>query len=332
VSPITFASIRPTQNTSEGGGGADEIVEDDDDWDSYSMYSAEDGRKPGGMLSFDAPLSDTAPGAHRHTLLMFSTGQVMEDDFTLAWYELGNHELLELHPPYTIVRLPRTRIMEYIQPYFECRVRALRAIAPNSGGGGVIGSGAGVEADVKGKRREEPRSPGPPVMGKRRKKTKMEWKERWLVIHCGQLHIYKHRADPQLAHACSLDLLAHLARVEDVLGLNFSKPHGICMKFRASTQQYQSLEPLPQVPKSPTTYGEWTDPWTGATIEREEATSPRPGEARERTASAGRRASVIDEAVENKPGGSFWYDSDGDGTWLIIDALENAGMCLSTLV
>jgi hypothetical protein len=203
VSPITFASIRPTP---AGGVQAQDTDLDDPDDDEYSVYSNDDvfsateglvRPRPGGTLSFDSPQqaqsdlqADPPPQTHRHALMLFSTGQLLEDDFTLAWYQLQDHELLELHPPSTIVRLSRGGMLEYVQPYFECRIKALRAISTDDRS----------RTDPKGKRKEtEPRSPGDrdrdrPGLPRRRKKTKLEWKDRWLVIHQGQLRLFKGRS------------------------------------------------------------------------------------------------------------------------------------------
>ncbi|TFK37906.1 hypothetical protein BDQ12DRAFT_666512 [Crucibulum laeve] len=106
-----------------------------------------------------------APSTHdptSYTLVRFSTGQLFEDDFRLADYELGPYELLELHYslPYThssshrnqgqgqpyifpqpktsrkqqfnhqriLTSLPRSNPVAYIQPYWEGWVRALRVV------------------------------------------------------------------------------------------------------------------------------------------------------------------------------------------------------------
>ncbi|KAI0030575.1 hypothetical protein K488DRAFT_87653 [Vararia minispora EC-137] len=345
VSPITFASIRHSHH-----GDTDDPDADDDDYDDdYSVYSNDDLVPPdgprgrgrthrlGGTFSFDSPnalhdLHDPS-SIHRHTLLMFSTGQVLEDDFTLAWYNLRDNELLELHPLHTIVRLPRSTLLDYVQPYFECRVNALR----------VISTEDRPRTDPKGKRRDglpEPRSPGDrdrdrsgPIP-RRRKKTKLEWKERWLVVYQGQLSLFKHRSDPTLVHSCTLDALTKISRPNEVLGTQGSSSHGayvVCARFC-------TLEPPapPPPPRSPL-FESWTDPWSGTSIppvpaERDELGSPRPADARDRALSAGsvqpRTAAAMDvwdpPPRESPPTGptGFWYDSsDGDGIWLIVDTL-----------
>ncbi|KAK7472061.1 hypothetical protein VKT23_000174 [Stygiomarasmius scandens] len=69
------------------------------------------------------------------TVIRFSTGQILEDHFALGWYELKPYELLEIHRKGVILSLPRTLTLEYISPYWEGSVRALRVVlrAPASG-------------------------------------------------------------------------------------------------------------------------------------------------------------------------------------------------------
>ena len=65
---------------------------------------------------------------HHYPMFTFSTGQLLEGDCSLAWYRLRPHELLELHAPGTIVWLQREVMLEYVKPYFELDVRALRVV------------------------------------------------------------------------------------------------------------------------------------------------------------------------------------------------------------
>jgi len=74
------------------------------------------------------PLTATPLPPHHYLLLAFSTGQLLEDNYSLALYGLCLHELLELHPPGTIVRLQREVMLEYVKPYLELDVRALRVV------------------------------------------------------------------------------------------------------------------------------------------------------------------------------------------------------------
>ncbi|THU88145.1 hypothetical protein K435DRAFT_969599 [Dendrothele bispora CBS 962.96] len=79
------------------------------------------------------------------TVIRFSTGQILEDQFALGWYELNPYELLEIHRKGVVLGLPRTITIDYIAPYWEGYVRALRVVLrapPNSLG--LSGSNAGV--------------------------------------------------------------------------------------------------------------------------------------------------------------------------------------------
>ncbi|KAF5343078.1 hypothetical protein D9758_011123 [Tetrapyrgos nigripes] len=68
------------------------------------------------------------------TVMRFSTGQILEDHFALGWYELKPYELLEIHRRGVILTLPRTLTVDYISPYWEGYVRALRVVlrGPNN--------------------------------------------------------------------------------------------------------------------------------------------------------------------------------------------------------
>jgi hypothetical protein len=141
VSPITFASARNSYD-----GNPDFFLDDDPAPDSGPYYNFMDLTRqtrarqtpthrvtsPSAPDSPMDPLTSTAGAAalppHHYPMLAFSTGQLLEDDYSLAWYRLRPHELLELHPPGTIVRLQREVMLEYVKPYLELDVRALRVI------------------------------------------------------------------------------------------------------------------------------------------------------------------------------------------------------------
>jgi hypothetical protein len=141
-------------------------------------------------------------------MLAFSTGQLLEDDCTLAWYRLRPHELLELHPPGTIVRLQRDVMLDYVKPYLELDVRALRVIVNDKDTSHVFGPSSYAQ-DVsspnhKNKKLRDPASGeslGAAVAGggspaqstRKRRKTKLEWRDRYLVIRQGMLSLFKSR-------------------------------------------------------------------------------------------------------------------------------------------
>jgi hypothetical protein len=169
------------------------------------------------------PLAASAALPPRHyPMLAFSTGQLLEDDYSLAWYRLRPHELLELHPPGTIVRLQREVMLEYVKPYLELDVRALRVItndkdkdkdkeshALSSACGAPDTSSPNKVRKAKDPVPCDPRSPvsgsaggcvspGPQSMRKR-KKTRLEWRERYLVIRQGMLSLFKSRTVSMLS-------------------------------------------------------------------------------------------------------------------------------------
>ena len=149
----------------------------------------------------------------QYTLVRFSTGQILEDDFPLSWYAVRPYELLEVHRAGLILRLPREVPSEYIEPYFEAHVKFLRVM---NGDGSIYAYNADVDEDKKGawnqpnedkvRDRDRDKEKGKKGKGKdkngrgdslvmvergRSKKRKVEWKERWVVIRSGVLNLCK---------------------------------------------------------------------------------------------------------------------------------------------
>jgi hypothetical protein len=150
-------------------------------------------------------LSGPALSTSHYALIEFSTGQLLEDDYSLAWYCLRPNVLLELHPPGIVVNLNRDNELEYSQPYFETKIKALRV---------TMGDQSAMDKDLdpdrktapgrhkadtptkKGKEKEVQdtvSSLDRPPSTKKRKKTRLEWKERWLIIHHGTMNVHKDR-------------------------------------------------------------------------------------------------------------------------------------------
>jgi len=69
------------------------------------------------------PLTTTPLPPHHYLLLTFLMGQLLEDNYSLAWYCLCPHELLELHPPGTIMQLQQEVMLKYVKLYLELDVR-----------------------------------------------------------------------------------------------------------------------------------------------------------------------------------------------------------------
>ncbi|KAF8216916.1 hypothetical protein K438DRAFT_407051 [Mycena galopus ATCC 62051] len=136
------------------------------------------------------PIASTAPKGDLYaqfTLIRFSTGQLLEDDLPLSFYDMQAHELLELHRASIIVPLPRAHPARYLDAYWEGRVKVLR-IRP-----------------AEGEREED-------AWGLYRVKTgetrPVDWRERWLVVREG--NIYLCRDETRLIHTLPLSDLVQL--------------------------------------------------------------------------------------------------------------------------
>ena len=220
VSPITFASAFSPRSSFDG---IDSSLEDDliADSDVHPLEPIRQlrGRQPPASRVAPPTLSSSpteqSTVTHRpsyYPMLAFSTGQLLEDDYSLAWYRLRPHELLELHPPGTIVSLLRETLPDYIQPYFELDVRALRVVI-NDRDSPALGAVHGQDiSPSKIRRVKDPAtesrataggngsgggagggSSGQPSTRKRRK-MKLEWRDRYLVIRQGILSLFKSRS------------------------------------------------------------------------------------------------------------------------------------------
>lgn len=96
---------------------------------------------------------------------------------------------MELHPlGGSIVELRRGEVERYVRPYFEARVRALRVIGSADAVTSVV-EGRDKEGGVKEALREKDGE----EKGRKRKKAKLEWRERWVVVHQGTLSLFKER-------------------------------------------------------------------------------------------------------------------------------------------
>lgn len=213
VSPITFAS-HPRGASFDASNG-----DDSDDEGGNESSSVEDGarhsmtnRKLAESWPSHVPRRrseshiDKAPPAvdlsSRYTILTFSNTHILEDAFVLSHYKIHPHELLEIHPAGSIVRLQREVMVQYIRPYFEAPVKALRKTPSSSKEGFIdrVGAGRSKSAKMAGKARLV--SSDPLVYGmfgersepKKKKTTKLEWRERWVVIHEGVLSLCNDRS------------------------------------------------------------------------------------------------------------------------------------------
>ncbi|KIY69022.1 hypothetical protein CYLTODRAFT_442992 [Cylindrobasidium torrendii FP15055 ss-10] len=147
----------------------------------------------------------------RLVILRFSTGQLLEDDYTFDWYEMEPYELIEVHRAGVFLRLPRTSPTLYVQPYWEGWVQALRVVGP--------ANRRSNDGEVQ----------------------KLEWRRRWVVVHKGHLALCKDRTETfpakQLSLSCLTDLRGadHLERSTSIVPE--ANQRIICAKFKISIHQ-----------------------------------------------------------------------------------------------
>ena len=229
-SPITFAStIRSTGGSfDENFNSGDEELQDSSfeakyrthrDFTERGQFQARhrsESSTDGSSTTVTATKSDLST---RYQILTFSNAHVLDDDFLLSWYNLRPYELLEIHGADSIVRLPRELITHYVRPYFEARARALKAVSRDywetSREVFVDKMGGGGKTSKSGKERLVSSDPlAYAAKGKKKtKKTKLEWRDRWIVIHQGVLSLCNDRSVRSLAlsvYICNFVLFDHL--------------------------------------------------------------------------------------------------------------------------
>jgi hypothetical protein len=224
VSPITFASGMARAHLDDDGSDTDGfdlggLSDDDYLSDSLDISSSISSYKRSLKRRYHAPntsahmrqqsLSSAAePQTAQYTLLAFSTGQILEDDYDLSFYNLRPFELLELHNSGADLRLPREILLEYVLPCFEAKVRVSKMVwkdsQPQEFYVDKVKIGANGRAKIsKARTLDNPDLTGCPIVAhinakdegkeRRRQKAKLEWKERWLVIRQGIMTLCKHR-------------------------------------------------------------------------------------------------------------------------------------------
>ena len=184
MSPITFASRNQVDEDVEdtaANDGYEEDQDDEDDDESSSTFFKEKYKYTPAPASAGSNVNliptSTSVTAAQYTLLAFSTGQILEDHNYLSWYSIHPHELLELHTCNYMVGLPRDAVDHYVEPYFEAKVWALRTTANPE-----VSEGAPRPGERFGRMSEA----GDTERDKTKKRrTKLQWNERWVVIHRG---------------------------------------------------------------------------------------------------------------------------------------------------
>ncbi|KAH9934466.1 uncharacterized protein BXZ73DRAFT_100658 [Epithele typhae] len=230
LSPITFANPAPQRKavTSSSSDESDEhsdlsdgLEDAGDDVDiSKSLADAHrykyTAQRPSTSSTSDVasqPPQDPRLDAHAYLLLSFSTTQLLEDRFSLAWYGVSPNELLELHPQsVSFASLSRGSLDAYIVPYFAVRVWALR----------IVGHKIDATRTMLTKSRRDDNGTGESTSSREKGKRKvaLEWKERWAVIHQGLFSLCKDRHDRSPAFCAPL---SSLESIRD--NTTFSIPH-----------------------------------------------------------------------------------------------------------
>ncbi|EIW52132.1 uncharacterized protein TRAVEDRAFT_54106 [Trametes versicolor FP-101664 SS1] len=202
LSPITFAAPRKprpivTENTpsvvsEEGPEAAEETEELDSDEEDDEVVDVNKALSEAHRYKYNtrpstSSTSDTvsrlpppeSSGTSQEVegcvLITFSTTQILEDRFSLDWYDIHPGELLELHPlAHSFISLPRFSLDAYIAPYFAARVWALRVV------GNALDStlrDLGIPRDHQTDDEIPDVSPRSPLLRDRKKKITLEWKE-----------------------------------------------------------------------------------------------------------------------------------------------------------
>ncbi|EMD31394.1 hypothetical protein CERSUDRAFT_119785 [Gelatoporia subvermispora B] len=233
---------------------------------------------PGRVLSNPpsrTSLSDAGgpAGTTRFTLVSFSSGQLLEDHFNLGWYSLHPFELLELYAqpeqamlrPDRIISLPRGHLEEYIRPFLETRVRFVRL-------DGVDADSFGLYKTNTGPAFNHERDPGTRKEGSvattsvdahprglrhgAKRKKKVGWRERWLVVHEGYVRIYKDRNDAHPMLEAPLSALLSLRGGEDV------QPD-ILQSLHAKSKNHSTATPFASPGSSPPPVSPFSSPPVG---------------------------------------------------------------------
>ena len=133
VSPIQFA--RPEtpdvdQANEEGGSkpAEDGGYEEDDEWDDQDMDEVVFVHRPPKVPPKPKDINKKKRvHPHNVTIIRFSTGQTLEDDFTVGMYDFAPYELLEVHHAGSIIPLKRHALEDYCQPFWEGHVKVLKS-------------------------------------------------------------------------------------------------------------------------------------------------------------------------------------------------------------
>ncbi|EKM56622.1 uncharacterized protein PHACADRAFT_253835 [Phanerochaete carnosa HHB-10118-sp] len=139
---------------------------------------------PNKSLIPKATSASTSSDPSYYVLLVFSTGQILEDHYKLAWYPTHPHELLELHAHPFLVSLPRALVEDYVRPYLEVHAWVLRLL-DDFGSGSGVGERLGKVLEVADQERDK--------IAKKRRLKVSPWQERWVIVREGHFQVCKER-------------------------------------------------------------------------------------------------------------------------------------------
>lgn len=219
-SPIQFASrAEAAERDREYGEEEDIYVEEDlfDDSPKKAEHKALPPRQSSSSIRPDseereAESTDSRVRPGSYILVSFSTGMTFDDELQIKSCEITQKELLELHIAPYVVNLHRSSPRNYILPYFEAEVYALRESKRVDG----ELEGELRRRDHEIRNRDDQRAAEPPTRKERLKKrlARHEWKKRWLIIHDGQFILSVQRRNLDGAHNMSLSSLVALRGAE----------------------------------------------------------------------------------------------------------------------
>ncbi|KAL4062235.1 hypothetical protein J3A83DRAFT_4258974 [Scleroderma citrinum] len=303
-SPIIFSPISELP-----GYSVDHLVGEDEEYpdDPEHDWLHPDRVSPG---QFGAPCDPSTNQpisggflADQYTIISFSTGTILEDDYNFSWYKLRPYELLEIHRSGTVISLPREMPLEYVQPYFHARAKALLAVWSHKSGR-FKPPGNSTEHEIGHKKRD---LPAPPKW-----RPKLEWKDRWVVIHNDILSLSKDSVGATPRHQFSLATLQVLRGVDSLKRASVNivaDQRVICIKFR-------TIKARPGIDTPPLTSPSYTstDSWRTSTS-KTSSNAPSSGSAR---------------TPEKRKFGRTprqTYNPDdvcrGEGEWVVLDMLDD---------
>ncbi|KAJ8523135.1 hypothetical protein ONZ45_g402 [Pleurotus djamor] len=174
--------------------------------------------RPSASFSTSANHTDAQDPTAEYNLIRFSTGQILEEDLTLLMYDIRPYEMLEVHKATVIVNLPRQFLREYIQPYWEGDITALRVVYRED-------TLPHPDRDRRDKHQKG---------GRAKDRQRLEWRSRWIVIRNGELLVFKDRNTPEPSQTLAFKNLTSIHGADHIKNIIALAPEQriICAKFK----------------------------------------------------------------------------------------------------